>query len=87
MRLGKIWCTVFHNYRLYRKDSEAVCIFSLEEEEYELTLEFIRKYSIKPSDSLHLGAMRKNNINIIISEDKELDKVDWIKRMWALAPI
>jgi predicted nucleic acid-binding protein len=53
----------------------------------EEALEFIKKYSIKPSDSLHLGTMRKNNTNIIISEDKELDKVDWIKRMWALAPI
>jgi predicted nucleic acid-binding protein len=55
---------------------------SLGEKEYELALEFIRKYSIKPSDSLHLGAMRKNSINIIISEDK-----DWIKRMWASIPI
>jgi predicted nucleic acid-binding protein len=31
--------------------------------------------------------MRKNSINIIISEDEELDKVDWIKRMWASIPI
>jgi len=60
---------------------------SLGEKEYELALELIKKYNIKPSDSLHLGAMRKNNINIIISEDKELDKVDWIKRMWASIPI
>jgi predicted nucleic acid-binding protein len=39
------------------------------------------KYGIKPSDSLHLEVMRKNNIYLIVSEDKELDKISWIKRI------
>jgi predicted nucleic acid-binding protein len=48
------------------------------EEEYELALEFITKYGIKPSDSLHLGVMKKNDVYLIVSEDK----VNWIKRIW-----
>jgi len=59
-----------------------VSILPLGEEEYELALEFIMKYGIKPSDSLHLGVMKKNDIYLIVSEDKELDKVNWIKRIW-----
>jgi len=43
-----------------------VSILPLGKEEYELALEFIRKYCIKPSNSLHLRVMRK----IIVSEER-----------------
>ena len=43
-----------------------VSILPLGEEEYELALEFIMKYGIKPSDSLHLEVMKKNDIYLIV---------------------
>jgi len=42
----------------------------------------MRKYSVKPSDAFHIAVMLNNSINVILSEDKELDKVAEIKRIW-----
>ena len=59
-----------------------VSIVSLGEDEYKLAAKILVEYSLKPSDSLHLGAMLSNGINLIISEDKEFDKVKTVKRLW-----
>jgi predicted nucleic acid-binding protein len=37
---------------------------------------------IKPSDAIHLATMDEAGITSIISEDKELDKVKGINRIW-----
>ena len=50
--------------------------------EYERAKEIMRKYSVKPSDAFHIAVMLNNSINVILSEDKELDKVAEIKRIW-----
>ena len=50
--------------------------------EYERAKEIMRKYSVKPSDAFHIAVMLNNSINVILSEDKELDKVAEIKRKW-----
>jgi len=42
----------------------------------------MRKHSVKPSDAFHIAVMLNNSINVILSEDKELDKVAEIKRIW-----
>ncbi len=59
-----------------------VTVIGLGEDEYKLVTESLIKYKLKPSDSLHLGAMFNNNINLIITEDREFDKADKIKRLW-----
>lgn len=59
-----------------------VSVISLGEEEYKQAIKFLLDYNLKPSDSLHLGAMISNGINTIVSEDKEYDKVPNIKRLW-----
>ncbi|RLE80066.1 MAG: PIN domain nuclease [Thermoprotei archaeon] len=59
-----------------------VNILNLREDEYEEAAETLSKYNIKPSDALHLGVMKKNNITYIASEDTEYDKINWIKRLW-----
>ncbi len=59
-----------------------VIVLPLGEDEYNEAAKFIEKYDVKPSDALHIGAMKMNNIDVIVSEDKELDKIDEIKRMW-----
>jgi predicted nucleic acid-binding protein len=57
-------------------------IINLGEEEYRQAIKFLLDYNLKPSDSLHLGAMINNGINIIVSEDSEFDKVPIVKRLW-----
>ncbi|MEM2673102.1 MAG: PIN domain-containing protein [Candidatus Bathyarchaeia archaeon] len=37
---------------------------------------------MRPSDALHLGAMKKKNISTIVSEDKDFDKIEWVNRSW-----
>jgi predicted nucleic acid-binding protein len=57
-------------------------IINLGEEEYRQAIKFLLDYNLKPSDSLHLGAMINNGINIIVSEGGEFDKVPIVKRLW-----
>ncbi|MEM0214102.1 MAG: type II toxin-antitoxin system VapC family toxin [Ignisphaera sp.] len=59
-----------------------ISVISLGEEEYKQAIKFLLDYNLKPSDSLHLGAMVNNGINTIVSEDSELDKVPIVKRLW-----
>ena len=59
-----------------------VSIINLGEDEYKLAARILVEYSLKPSDSIHLGAMLSNGINLIISEDKEFDRVKEVKRLW-----
>lgn len=40
------------------------------------------KYGLPPSDALHLAAMELNGIDTVVSEDEELDKVPWVRRIW-----
>ncbi|WP_252901514.1 type II toxin-antitoxin system VapC family toxin [Vulcanisaeta sp. JCM 14467] len=37
---------------------------------------------LKPSDALHVATMLSNHITTIISEDRDFDKIDSIKRVW-----
>ena len=59
-----------------------VTVLKLGEEEYREAAGLITRYNLKPSDALHLAAARLNGINIVISEDRELDRIPVIKRVW-----
>ncbi len=59
-----------------------VNIIPIDEDTYEIASRIIREYNIKPSDALHVGAMKNNSIDTIITEDKEFDKVKDIRRKW-----
>jgi len=59
-----------------------VHIIGLGEEEYKRAAKFMVEYNMKPSDALHLGAMLSNGIALIVSEDREYDKVEAVKRLW-----
>ncbi|MEM4983284.1 MAG: type II toxin-antitoxin system VapC family toxin, partial [Candidatus Bathyarchaeia archaeon] len=59
-----------------------VNIISLGEDEYNIAAKVILEHNIRPSDALHLGAMKKKNISTIVSEDKDFDKIEWINRFW-----
>lgn len=57
-------------------------ILPLRAEEYHVATTSLKTYGIKPSDALHLATMSLNGIGKIASEDKELDKVKEIERIW-----
>lgn len=59
-----------------------VSVISLGEDEYRLASKFLVEHNLKPSDALHLGTMIGNGINLIISEDREFDRVQAVKRLW-----
>ena len=54
------------------------------EEEYGEASRLVADYNLKPSDALHLGAMKTNGIRVVVSEDSELDRVPWVKRVWPI---
>ncbi len=55
-------------------------ILKIGEEEYEYASKIITEYKLKPSDALHISVMQYNGIKVIVSEDKEFDKIEYIKR-------
>jgi len=57
-------------------------VLPLGEDEYREAAKLIEKYNVKPSDALHIGAMITNRIPTLVSEDKELDRISEIKRVW-----
>jgi len=59
-----------------------ITVLNLGEEEYKYATEIITKHDLKPSDALHVGAMMKNDITLIVSEDGEFDRVPAVKRLW-----
>lgn len=46
-----------------------------------LALDFMEKYDLKPRDAFHLAVMRENRVGIIVSNDKDFDKVELVKRI------
>ena len=63
-----------------------VTVVALGEEEYREAAKLIAGYSLKPSDALHVAAMKTNNIRLVVSEDRELDRVPEVKRIWLDTP-
>jgi len=57
-------------------------VLPLSDDEYREAAKLIEKYNVKPSDALHIGAMITNRIPTLVSEDKELDRISEIKRVW-----
>ena len=46
-----------------------------------LAFELIKKYKLEPRDAIHAASAMQNNIKIIVSEDKDFDKVKEVKRI------
>jgi len=46
-----------------------------------MALDFLEKYNLKPRDALHIAVMRENKVERIVSDDKDFDKIEWIKRI------
>jgi predicted nucleic acid-binding protein len=50
--------------------------------EYRRAREVMLKYSVNPSDALHVAVMLNNSIRRILSEDRDFDKVKEVERVW-----
>lgn len=50
--------------------------------DYDAMKKVMMEYGLKPSDAIHVASMSKSGAQHIVSEDKEFDKVPWIKRIW-----
>ncbi len=44
------------------------------------SLKIMGLYSLKPRDAIHLAAMLSKNIKVIVSDDRDFDKIKEIKR-------
>ena len=51
-------------------------------EDLHVAEKYLVNYNLKPSDSLHLATMEKTGTSLILSEDREFDRVAWVKRLW-----
>ncbi len=49
--------------------------------EYLKAREIMRKFNLKPSDSIHVATIENYGLDAIVSEDRDFDKVG-IKRHW-----
>ena len=61
-------------------------ILPLGEREYLEATDIILSHDLRPSDALHVAAMKTNGISTIASEDREYDQIPWIKRIWIQTP-
>ena len=57
-------------------------VLPLAVEEFREASEILRSSNVKPSDALHIAVMKLNGISKIVSEDRELDKIEGIERIW-----
>lgn len=57
-------------------------VLPLRKMEYKKAFEIIKISKVKPSNALHIATMIINNITKIASEDKELDNIEGIERIW-----
>ena len=57
-------------------------IIPVESDRISSALNFIKKYDLKPADSLHLSVMEKYSISNIASGDGHFNRVDGINKMW-----
>ena len=61
-------------------------VIPLDYMDYDDMRRIMMNYGLKPSDALHVASMCKAGIKHIVSEDKEFDKIPWIKRTWLREP-
>lgn len=46
-----------------------------------LALDLIERYDLRPRDALHIAIMRENNVDTIVSDDEDFDRIEGLKRI------
>ncbi|MBM4401570.1 MAG: type II toxin-antitoxin system VapC family toxin, partial [Crenarchaeota archaeon] len=71
----KTFLTAINSYTSLRKDAPSW-------EDMVSALDYMEADAVGYVDALTLQLMKKNNIDEIYSNDKDFDRVKWIKRIW-----
>lgn len=86
--LGEVAGVLYNKYKVKDTTSQLNAILSYPIDIYivhpdtiRVAAEYARDYGITPYDGIHIALAAENNITDIISADKELDKVDLIRRI------
>lgn len=69
-------------FELIDKLMPIVEVIPVDYTEYDVMKGAMMEYGLKPSDAIHVASMKKSGAQHIVSEDKEFDKIPWIKRIW-----
>ncbi len=56
------------------------------EDEFELMLDNIKRFSLLPRDALHLATMQRLKISDVVSDDRDFDRIDGVTRHWLVNP-
>ena len=46
-----------------------------------IALDFIEKFRLKPRDAFHVAMMKRLGVKEIVTDDKDFDVVEWVKRI------
>jgi len=88
--LVEIYATLKHAFRIGEKRIgevlEAVTLFGIEFLELDLgvirdAIEIMKRNEMKFGDAIHIATMKRNGISVILSHDKDFDKVKGVKRV------
>lgn len=86
--LGEVAGVLYNKYKVKDTTSQLNAILSYPIDIYivhpdtiRVAAEYARDYGITPCDGIHIALAAENNITDIISADKELDKVELIRRI------
>ena len=56
------------------------------EDDFELMLNNIKRFSLLPRDALHLATMQRLKISDVVSDDRDFDRIDGVTRHWLVNP-
>ena len=61
---------------------KGLIIEPLKPEDFTKAFDLMKECNLDYEDSIHLATARRTNATEIVSNDKDFDKVKWIKRLW-----
>lgn len=60
---------------------ENLMIVGVGRDVFDLALEFSKKYRLLSTDAIHVATMKMEGLSILASNDRDFERVDWIK-LW-----
>ena len=61
---------------------KGLTIEPLKPDDFTKALDLLKEYNLDYEDSIHLATAKRTNAAEIVSNDKDFDRVKWIKRLW-----
>jgi len=61
---------------------ENLTIVGVERDALNLALDFSEKYGLLATDSIHAATMKMDGLNILATNDRDFERVDWLQLWW-----